>query len=223
MTFNPLLRTMRVFLAPDDGTSGPGGGSTTPITTVVDPAVIQGNPGAVPNSVDKQAAGWQKLYTEKDLQYKTLLAQNEALTATVQMHKTTADEKALALAQREAELTAQRERAERADVILSEFPQLIPFYKSGVLPSGSGDVLRASLQKFSETLTQFTGAQQTPPPAAGAAVVPPPQTPPTPGDKPQLGGKEDPKVVFARARQALADGDNAKYSAEMKVYYSLTK
>lgn len=111
-------------------------------------------------------------------------------------------------------LTAWKQRTE---IVLDEFPQLVPFLKGDLLP------LQDDPARQKESLTMFANAMQhlVAPGTAPAPVPSLPTTPPAPSGS-QSGPRRDPGLVKSEMIQAAKEGRNAEYDKLYTEYLALT-
>lgn len=105
-----------------------------------------------------------------------------------------------------------QEKATRLEVIINDFPDLIPFEKDGLLPSGSDkEVLKASFTKFSERIKDMTKANTADYNAGGKPEK-------VPASDPKLGSPDNPSALLQAAVQAQQNGDMAGYEENFNKY-----
>ena len=130
-----------------------------------------------------------------------LKAEMKTLTASLGQK----DEELSALQERVVKLEPSRTKAMRLEVIMSEFPQLAPFEKDGLLPAGeTPEKLRESLSKFSERLAILSKANEASFVAGGK-----PENVPAPEQK--KSSADLAKDFLNSAIQAQRSGDMAEY------------
>lgn len=202
-----------------DGVPGGSPLETTDALKDPDPQPVTGLPKD--DSWQKRATGWQKLYQERDTELKSTQAELDAVRQNVTRLETTNKDFA---AQLQVFVTSGKEKdgivqelqthKERADLILSEFPQLISFYKDGLLPIGTGEELKTKLTAFSEKLK-----------SVNTGVIPPitmPTPPPAPnGTPPSV--DNSPEALLVAARAELMKGNTDGYNLTMDQYFKNLK
>ena len=198
-------------------------GTETESGTTTPPVAGTGSqPGTGTNPTEtewqKRAQGWQRAHTE----VKTLLDSTVGELNTEKVARTAAEaaRAAEAAAKVTAEAEARKAKAdlERMQMIVNDFPQLLPFHKDGVLPEGTGEELKEKLTKFASHLQTMVGQK----PAgntnlAGAAG----STPPSPNGQP-AGGTVKAEDVKKQAFAAAAAGNKDEYKRLMDQYVSIT-
>jgi hypothetical protein len=109
------------------------------------------------------------------------------------------------LQERVVKLEPARIKAMRLEVIMSEFPELAPFEKDGLLPAGeTPEILRESLAKFSERLSTISKANE-----ANFAAGGKPENVPAPEQK--KSSADLAKDFLDSAIQAQRSGNMAEY------------
>jgi len=183
-----LFKPFICFDAPDaagGGASGTGdpapAGSGAPGTAnQPDLAAAQ----ALVTEWQNRAVGWQQKYQlEQDAHKNTTTTLKELQDANT---KIATDQAAIvadrdALKEKETTLSASlgstNAQLERLTLITTEFPELVPFIKDGLIPDGTGEELKGKLTAFStkiKTLTNLSAEQIAKQIADGALPPPPP-------------------------------------------------
>jgi hypothetical protein len=167
-----------------------------------------------------RATGWQKSYqTELDAHKltKTTLDQlQEANGKIVTEHTTTVAERDALKAKEvtlSADLGTKNVQLERLTLITTEFPELVPFIKDGLIPDGTGDELKGKLTAFSTKLmsmTNLSAEQLAKQKAEGVVPPPPPENP-------------SKKGLNEQAMDALKAGKTEDYNRLMNEYYKSLK
>ncbi len=219
-----LFKPFICFDAPDaagGGASGtgdpaPAGGNAPGTATQPDLAALQ----AELATWQSRATGWQKSYqTEFDAHKltKTTLEQLQEANGKVVSGQAEIVTERDALKKKEEELSANlgttNAQLERLTMITTEFPELVPFIKDGLIPDVTGEDLRAKLTAFSGkimSLTNLSAEQIAKQKADGA-------TPPPPPDNPKKDSFKEQAIV------ALKAGNMAEYNRLMDEHYKQQK
>lgn len=219
-----LFKPFICFETPDaagGGASGTGDpapeGSGAP-GTVTQPDLVAAQ--ALVTEWQNRAVGWQQKHQlEFDAHKNTATTLKELQEAT---GKTAAEQAKIiaerdALKKKEADLSASlgstNAQLERLTMITTEFPELVPFIKDGLIPDGTGEDLKVKLTAFSskiKTLTNLSAEQIAKQIADGATPPPPPDS----SKKESLQGQ---------AMTALKAGNIAEYNRLMDEHYKQQK
>jgi hypothetical protein len=105
----------------------------------------------------------------------------------------------LTTAQSESEIN--KGELERVTVVTSEFPQLVPFLKDGLIPDAAGDELRTKLKSMSERIDEIKTVEEDEH-VAGATL----------DDQPPAAGKKGPTALLTQAIDAMKKGDTEAYN-----------
>lgn len=154
---------------------------------------------------DKWKKDVEKL-TNLEQQFSTLTGEKEALGLDLQTHQTKLTEK-------ERELAKLIQKHERLELISTEYPELLSFYKDGLLPEGNGEELRTKLANFRTKLSTAQSQkldEEINKKMAGA-------TPETPGSQ-----ALEAEQIMAQAFDALRSGNADQYEKLMNQYYQQT-
>ncbi len=138
---------------------------------------------------------------------------NEALTKLSGEHaalKTQFDALGVKKGERDDAYGVMEEKLGRLTTIATEFPDLLPFYKDGLLPEGTGDDLKTKLAAFRARLGDL-GKQQAADALAGASpTAPTPQPPKSSSD------------LWEQAKKALSEGKLDEYQKLYDEYVKAT-
>lgn len=198
------------------GDPAPAGSGAPGTVTQPDLAAAQ----ALVTEWQNRAIGWQQKYQLEQDAHKatanTLASLQEEKGKVDTAHTATVAERD-ALKEKEATLSASlgstNAQLERLTMITTEFPELVPFIKDGLIPEGTGEDLKGKLTAFStkiKTLTNMSAEEIAKRTAEGALPPPPPETPHKDSLKEQA-------VI------ALKAGNVAEYNRLMDEHYKQEK
>jgi hypothetical protein len=175
----------------------------------------------------KRAIGWQQTYNDLKAKYDSdtsrltvLDDEYKSTVAKLAEHENAVGVLRSELDQTKADLSNKSTKLERQEMIIREFPQLLPFMGSkkedgtlepDVLPDGTGDELRSKLNTFSSRV-QIYGA-------AGAQMNLAGSSPGAPsGNKPDAVGDAWQKVL-----SAVRSGDTKEYDEAYSAFIAAKK
>jgi len=188
--------------------------------TVAPATVAQPDFKGLANEWKTRSIGWQNKFQAEQEERKNI---EKALKELQDKHSSVNDsnnslsEQLKTLQEKEATVTTElgttNSKLDRLNMISTEFPDLIPFLKDGLLPEGSGEELRGKLSAFSERIQTLTNlsAEELAKTVVKGATPPPPATP-TGSDS-----------LFNQAKAALVGGNQVEYDRLMSEHYKQQK